>query len=602
MDPLFNSAGTLPGTVLTNRFFDATDRNEEARSIAVQSDGKIVVGGFTSNGTNDDFALARYTTAGVLDSTFGGGDGKVFTPIGSSEDQIYAIAIQTDGKIVAVGRTWNGSNYDIAVARYMTAGVLDTTFNAAGAVPGVVTTDLGSIGVDNEAFAVGLQGSNIIVAGRMRDLPASPVTYDFFVTRYIGSGVNAGKLDNFFNNSTSYTKTEFSTLDQDDQAYSLAVTPTDEIIVAGFTFSTTTNSYEFAMAKYASGGTLVSSGFGTNGKVVTNFGGASQDEAYGIAIQANNRIVVVGRTQATAASPWTFGLTRYLANGTLDSSFDGDGRATTDFGTGDDEAYSVVLQPADGKIVVAGISNGDFAVARYQASEGTLDTSLSDDGRVTTSLTTGEDKGFDVALQSDGKIVVAGYGTIGANNRDFAVARYIGNDASSGDYNQNHIVDAADYVLWRQNLNLSVTALSNADGSGNGFVDAADHTVWRSHFGQLPGAGSGDDASVGAFAGQVASLGSGAPAFGAFLDGSGANGSSYSKWFYADRAARFESAESTRDYALLSWLESATTFSPLTDSADNSAPVAEIGPQKGEDGTATAVWDDWRFVIDKGSN
>jgi uncharacterized delta-60 repeat protein len=547
LDPSFDIAGTLPGTVLTNKFFDATDRNEEARSIAVQPDGKIVVGGFTSNGSNDDFALARYTSAGVLDSTFGGGDGKVFTPIGANEDRIYAIAIQADGKIVAVGRTWNGSNYDIAVARYTSTGVLDTTFNATGVKPGVVTTDLTSLGVDDEAFAVALQGNDIVVAGRLRDLPSSPQTYDFFVTRYIGSGVNAGKLDNFFNNSTGYNKTEFSTPDQDDQAYSLVVNVDQTIIVGGWTFSVATNSYDFAMAKYTSSGTLVTSGFGTNGKVVTNFGGSSRDEAYGLAVQPGGKIVVVGRTQATAASSWTFGLARYNVTGVLDSTFDGDGLATTDFGAGDDEAYSVVLQPADGKIVVAGISNGDFAVARYMMSEGSPDVSFDGDGRATTSLTAGEDKAFDVALQADGKIVVAGYGTIGANNRDFAVARYIANDSSSGDYNQNHIVDAADYVLWRNNLNASVTPFTNADGSGNGLVDPADYTVWRSRYGQLPGAGSVEGVERLRI-----------PDFGSRIEEERAGGSSDSRLMGTSVVV---SDASVREDALVAWLSLSATIS-----------------------------------------
>jgi uncharacterized delta-60 repeat protein len=413
----------------------------------------------------------------------------------------------------------------------------------------VVTTDLTSLGVDDEAFAVGLQGNDIVVAGRLRDLPSSPVTYDFFVTRYIGSGVNAGKLDNLFNNSTGYTKTEFSTPDQDDQAYSLAVNIDQTIIVGGFTFSAATNSYDFAMAKYTSGGTLVTSGFGTNGKVVTNFGGSSRDEAYGIAVQPGGKIVVVGRTQATAASSWTFGLARYNVTGVLDSTFDGDGLATTDFGTGDDEAYSVVLQPADGKIVVAGISNGNFALARYQASEGTLDTSFDGDGRVTTSFTTGEDKAFDVALQSDGKIVVAGYGTVGANNRDFAVARYIANDSSSGDYNQNHIVDAADYVVWRNNLNASVTPFTNADGSGNGLVDQADYTVWRSHFGQLPGAGSGVSSE--------AASSSALPADAAAISGGESKSTAR---LQAGQLPRVKASERERDAALVAWLSLSATI------------------------------------------
>src|SRR4029079_1635322 len=111
---------------------------------------------------------------------------------------------------------------------------------------------------------------------------------------------------------------------------------------------------------------------------------------------------------------------RYQTTGVLDGTFDGDGLVITDFGF-NDEAYGVALQ-SDGRIVAAGITdaisgvgNGDFALARYGAN-GALDTSFNGDGRVTTSFGTGEDKAFDIAMQTDGKIVVAGYGTITAGN------------------------------------------------------------------------------------------------------------------------------------------------------------------------------------------
>ena len=120
---------------------------------------------------------------------------------------------------------------------------------------------------------------------------------------------------------------------------------------------------------------------------------------------------------------------RYQATGLLDQTFDGqfqgDGRVLTDFASGHDEARSVVLQPGDGKIVVAGFSDGNFAVARYNPGNGSLDSTFSGDGKVTTDFEGDEDQGHDVALQADGKIVVAGFRTV-STGRDFAVARYIG--------------------------------------------------------------------------------------------------------------------------------------------------------------------------------
>ena len=91
--------------------------NDFARSVTIQSDGKIVVAGYSDDGSNDDFALVRYNTDGSLDTSFDT-DGKVTTAIGSGDDAAYSVAIQSDGKIVAAGTSSNGSNDDFALVRF----------------------------------------------------------------------------------------------------------------------------------------------------------------------------------------------------------------------------------------------------------------------------------------------------------------------------------------------------------------------------------------------------------------------------------------------------------------------------------------------------
>jgi uncharacterized delta-60 repeat protein len=118
------------------------------------------------------------------------------------------------------------------------------------------------------------------------------------------------------------------------------------------------------------------------------------------------------------------------SSGTLDSSFDGDGRVTTDFFGGYADAYALVVQP-DGKLVAAGSAiNGssvDFALARYHP-DGSLDASFGSDGLVTTDFFGGYDNAYALALQPDGKLVVAGSAYIGpsysGSDYDFALARY----------------------------------------------------------------------------------------------------------------------------------------------------------------------------------
>jgi uncharacterized delta-60 repeat protein len=155
--------------------------------------------------------------------------------------------------------------------------------------------------------------------------------------------------------------------------------------------------------------------FGGDGKVTTNFT-SGDDTGFAVGIQADGKIVAAG----TAAFR-EFALARYNADGTLDTTFGGDGKVTTNLTSGADGALSVAIQ-ADGKIVSAGAAGGTggrFALARYNI-DGTLDTGFSSDGKLTTNFTSGPDVAFGVAIQGDGKIVAAGT----AGFRQFAVARY----------------------------------------------------------------------------------------------------------------------------------------------------------------------------------
>jgi uncharacterized delta-60 repeat protein len=108
--------------------------------VIQQADGKLVVAGYSWNGSNDDFALARYNADGSLDTGFDG-DGKVTTAIGTGyDDRGFSVIQQADGKLVVAGTSYNGSNYDVALVRYNADGSLDTGFDGDGKV----TTDMGA--------------------------------------------------------------------------------------------------------------------------------------------------------------------------------------------------------------------------------------------------------------------------------------------------------------------------------------------------------------------------------------------------------------------------------------------------------------------------
>jgi uncharacterized delta-60 repeat protein len=166
--------------------------------------------------------------------------------------------------------------------------------------------------------------------------------------------------------------------------------------------------------------------FGTGGKVTTDFGG--NETAWGLAVQSDGKAVLAG-TRFDPGPSDDFVLARYTVSGALDSTFDGDGKVTTDFGGRSDGADDVAIQ-ADGKIVAAGsgfpahVRPVDFALARYNR-DGTLDTTFGDGGRVLTTFAPNSiDRANAVVIQSDGKIVAAGSTRSGPTS-EFAVARYL---------------------------------------------------------------------------------------------------------------------------------------------------------------------------------
>jgi uncharacterized delta-60 repeat protein len=205
-----------------------------------------------------------------------------------------------------------------------------------------------------------------------------------------------------------------------DVATAVAVQPDRKMVAAGFS-SPRGGGRRFALVRYDPGGSLDRS-FGADGVVATHLGNQSTAEA--VAIQPDGKIVVAGLANRSQ-SGWDFAVARYNADGTLDSSFAGDGRLTTDFDDGPDGANALALEP-DGRILVAGESKGDFASARYQ-NDGDLDTSYGGDGLVRTDFAGLGDGAYALALQPDGKPVLTGYATEPSGDlvdRVMAVARY----------------------------------------------------------------------------------------------------------------------------------------------------------------------------------
>jgi uncharacterized delta-60 repeat protein len=333
LDPSFGVAGTTTTNLSSGK--------DAAFAVAVQDDGTIVAAG-QSSGAGGKFALIRYLDDGTLDTSFGG-DGKVTTNLSSAGDWANAVAIQEDGKIVAAGRA-SGGGGRFALVRYNPNGTLDSTFGGDGKITTNFTPG------DDEAFGVAVRAADdTIVAAGFVDTGSGG---KFGLVRYNADGTRDTSFGGDGKVTTDLTN-------KSDGAYGVAIQPADgKILAAG-----TAGFDKFALARYNTDGTLDAT-FSGNGKAITNFTNGV-DFARGVVVQGDGMIVAAGIADAEK-----FAVARYEVDGSLDLTFSGNGKAVTEFTPGVDGAYGVALQPADGKIVAAGIAGGanrKFALARYLA-------------------------------------------------------------------------------------------------------------------------------------------------------------------------------------------------------------------------------------------
>lgn len=322
-------------------------------AVVIQPDGKILVAGYTRIDFGDaEFVLVRYHPNGALDSTFGIG-GKVVTDIGGREDRLAKIAVQSDGKILAVGMTDVGpnanaaSNGDIALLRYNANGILDATFDTDG----ISITPIGSGYESANDLALQSDGK-IVVAGETEN---DTNKTDFFTARFNTNG----SMDTIYG-TNGKTVTDFAA--NEDGANSLVIQSDGKIVAGGYSADTT--NINFALVRYNTNG-IVDNTFGNAGKVVTP-AGTTVSYVNDITINNSGMIFVAGDSDNANDSDFT--VASYLSTGTLNSAFGSGGIVKTQISTGNDFARAIAIQ-SDNKIVVAGSSfNGttdDFAVARY---------------------------------------------------------------------------------------------------------------------------------------------------------------------------------------------------------------------------------------------
>lgn len=376
------------------------DYSAEARSIELQSDGKILVSGIGINGSDEDIVAVRYLPNGQLDPEFGL-DGKLILSISDSKDRCNDMAVDSSDNILMTGVTaTEHSGFKGFLLKLDRNGSIDSTF----AQNGIWINDSP---IAREDFSdILLQSDGKILLAGQAEIPG---------------GINAcilirlhpdGSLDSAFGENgiagaevpISYYP-RFAKLNENE-----------EIIAGGFLLDFIT---DIILIKFNPLGEIDSS-FGVNGIMVDD---NSFDEfAYDIAVQKDDKVIV---TIGIDYSGRDFGMVRYNPNGSLDADFGDNGRVATDFLQTSNTAHSIVLQD-DQKIILSGFlgirPNHDYAIARYDTL-GNLDPAFGDNGRVVT------DFGFDdlifiSALQADGKLLCAGNSIISEGNSSFSIARY----------------------------------------------------------------------------------------------------------------------------------------------------------------------------------
>jgi uncharacterized delta-60 repeat protein len=372
----------------------------------VQPDGRIVVAGTANIKSNFQFLVARYNPSGNLDPTFGG-DGRVITDLGYA-DSAFAVAIQPDGKIVVAGGsdTQSPQGARIGLVRYLTNGALDTSFGSGG----IVVTDVDTF---DYAFGLALQADGrIVVAGQSHSMTAA-FDSDVVVVRYQTNGA----LDGSFGTG-GIVRTDFA--NRWDIARDVDVLSDGRIVVGGSSWQDGFTSVYGILARYTSTGSLDSSlngGFVCGqscGKIGTNLGGGYYDWISEIAVRRPD-----GTEDGRIIASGAFGVARYNQNGTLDLSFSGDG--INESGMNDGEGVAL---RNDGRIVRVGANGGNFGIELYNAM-GQLETTCSLLSSATLDFNGGEDSAYAVAIQQDGKILLAGGGEVFDAN-DVELARFMG--------------------------------------------------------------------------------------------------------------------------------------------------------------------------------
>lgn len=442
-DGTLDSSFSGDGMVSTN----LSGSTDFVRAATLQKDGKIVVAGTSLVNGKYNIGMARYHTDGTPDEGFGIG-GALYTPVGPGNDFGNAVAIQEDGKIVVAGTTHINAysyevveidgthhiinvpaNEDIMVARFNSSGFLDATFSGDGYI------SISFIeGHTEEGNAMILQNDNkILVAGRTSDGSNS----DFAFCRLHGYYR--------FESLTNRLYTSIGNLD--DRAYDIAIDAQRRMVIAGFSHNGLRK--VVAVVRYLKDGRLDTS-FGNNGKM-TYYTGGYDAIAYAMTILADGKILLAGTISNADPNDNDYFVMRLLADGSTDNTFNGNGLVKINL-VGNDECNSMVLQP-NGKIILCGNvtdandASKSVALVRLNAN-GTIDNTFDTDGKSFVSNAP-EVKDARSITVSAGKIYVCGVGNDGGG---FIAMKFSDNGSLDNTFGGDGIVSIGSLLAGAQDI------------------------------------------------------------------------------------------------------------------------------------------------------
>ena len=357
----------------------------QASRLLQQADGRLLLVGSASNGSNYDFALARWNTDGTPDTSFGT-QGTTTTDV-SADDFAYAAALQSDGSILAAGsHPYNGTPpQKLTVLRYNTDGSRDLSF----AFNNNLTQGL--------AFGLGVMSDDGFVTNCYMG-SMSPYLYGFRTT---SSGTQHDQLTN-----AGYYLPLNSLLGATASLGDTVVQPDGKVLVVhqGWDGS----NYRFTVLRVNVDGSQDTT-FGGSGTVMTPIGTVAGDEAPACAtMQPDGKILVAG--QSFNGTNLDAAVVRYNTDGSLDTSFNGTGKAVFAVGGGDDYFRGITLQ-ADGKILLAGATYGgayDQALLIRLNTDGSPDTSFGANGVAVFTPGSFNNRFCGVVQDSSGRIVAGG--------------------------------------------------------------------------------------------------------------------------------------------------------------------------------------------------